>query len=100
MNIPSQRAHDPDDRGGILGNWSGCSQHAGTCHIEHEQPIADSLPGSNQCHNRSNSFDGGALKVDPFDTSVDENGIPKPPEIPWPRFHPVPTRPVFGTSAL
>jgi hypothetical protein len=41
-------------------------------------------------------LDGGPLEVDPFDCSLDVNGNPKQPEIPWPRFQPVPTRPVFG----
>jgi hypothetical protein len=36
--------------------------------------------------------------VDPCDPSLDVNGVPKKPDVPWPRFHPVPTRPVFGAA--
>lgn len=87
LNIPSQRFHDPADHGGLFGHWrSGHSQN--TPH-----------PPSREFHGSSGfCIDGGPLEVDPFDPSLDVNGNPKQPEVPWPRFHPVPTRPVFGIS--
>lgn len=82
--------HDPGDHGGMLGDWktnpTGCSD--GTC--GHPTGRLSDL-----------SLDGGPLDSDPLDPLLDENGNPrkKPDEIPWPRFHPVPTRPVFGALA-
>ena len=43
-------------------------------------------------------IDGGPLEQDPFGPIEGANGAASQPEIPWPRFHPVPTRPVFGVS--
>jgi hypothetical protein len=43
-------------------------------------------------------LDGGPLPCDPFDGSVGPDGRPKPPETPWPRYHPVPTRPMLGPT--
>lgn len=40
--------------------------------------------------------DPGALTVDPFDTTQGEYAATPPEEVPWPRFHPLPTRPIFG----
>jgi hypothetical protein len=34
--------------------------------------------------------------VDPFDTESGEFADAKKDEIPWPRFHPIPTRPIYG----
>ena len=34
----------------------------------------------------------------PSECELDEREPPK--EIPWPMFHPIPTRPVFGSSGL
>ena len=31
-----------------------------------------------------------------YDPSMDEHNQPDTPEAPWPRFHPLPTRPVLG----
>jgi hypothetical protein len=84
MNIPSQRFHDPDDHGGLLGHWR---TGGNACGLHHQ-------PGHG--HGGGPCLDGGPLEVDPFDPNVDADGQPKPPEVPWPRFHPVPTRPVFA----
>ncbi|MFK8111918.1 MAG: hypothetical protein AB8B91_06935 [Rubripirellula sp.] len=89
LNIPSQRFQDAQDHGGVLGHWRNHGHLAtptGTGHNHHHDGEA--------C-----SFDGGPLEVDPFDPSLDASSNPKQPEVPWPRFHPVPTRPVFGGSA-
>ena len=84
LNIPSQRFHDPTDHGGIFGHWD--------------------KPGSGQSHLRppggfhgTACVDGGShCACDPLDPRSEESYEPNPPEVPWPRFHPVPTRPVFG----
>lgn len=94
LNIPSHRFHDPGDHGGLLGHWrhGGPDAHRGTVT---EVSTARGNPG--EFHGSSGiCLDGGPLEVDPFDPTLDVNGNPKQPEIPWPRFHPVPTRPVFG----
>jgi len=92
LNIPSERHHDPDDRGGLFGPWASSHRHHETTTIVHD---AQACSAGTACE-----IDGGPLQVDPFDFSVDAQRRPKPPEIPWPRFHPVPTRPVFGVRNL
>ena len=90
LNVPSQRYHDPEDGGGVFGAWSlsGASQ---PIHNDHHHAPTHGVEDGVMC---------GSLEADPFDTCVGENGKPKPPEVPWPRFHPVPTRPVFGPNPL
>ena len=94
LNIPSQRFHDTDDRGGPLGHLDGPRSLFKFHESDNQAPIE-------HCHQPAAPvcLDGGPLEADPFDSSLDIHGQPKPPEIPWPRFHPVPTRPVFGTTA-
>ncbi|TWU41170.1 hypothetical protein Q31b_26090 [Novipirellula aureliae] len=107
MNIPSERRDDPTDGGGLFGSWD---RKDSMPHRTHPHEMSDrweaggceSVPEVSEPWTDT-SFDsacqesfGGPLEVDPFDTSVDSQGVPKPPEVPWPRFHPIPTRPVFG----
>jgi len=89
LNIPSQRLHDPADHGGLFGHWRNVEDPNAGHHVSHELH-----------HSGGFCIDGGPLEVDPLDPSLDFNGNPKQPEVPWPRFHPVPTRPVFGISDL
>lgn len=106
LNIPSERFGDPGDNGGLFGHW----RSGGRSHLQPHDVGADgsSLPGGH-CDPHAHPvhdgvmhqgvlIDGGPLEVDPFDPSVDVDGNRKQPEIPWPRFHPVPTRPVFGPA--
>ena len=87
LNIPSERFQDPTDHGGLLGSWDS-SGHSHANGIDH---AAASMDSGMQC------IGGGSLDVDPFDTSEGEYAVkPEPPKVPWPRFHPVPTQPVFG----
>ena len=86
IGVPSQRFQDPDDHGGLLGDWRhGKSGHAAG--LEH----ASAVEGCLACDSEP---------LPPME--LDENGIPysesksQAPEVPWPRFHPVPTRPVYG----
>jgi len=75
LNIPSQRFDDPADSGGLLGPW-------------HTDPLVHSLEQAEGC------LDGGPLSNEPL-------LVEQAPEsdVPWPRFHPLPTRPVFGPTA-
>ncbi|GAA5507847.1 hypothetical protein [Novipirellula caenicola] len=123
LNIPSERLADPEDGGGVLGDWkhNRSKRIASKLHHAFSDPVdiestavfsgadefdpacSPAFPGHAQPLDASGfpieqGFDGGALTVDPFDSSVGQDGSIKPPEIPWPRFHPVPTRPVFGGS--
>jgi hypothetical protein len=78
FNVPSVRYDDPTDRGGLLGPQR-------TLAPEEVDQVRNgaSLSG---CH-------GCAADEE---LVVDEEA---PPEVPWPRFHPLPTRPVFSAPA-
>ena len=86
LNIPSRRHLDPSDDGGLFGSWNG----------------GDGTNGSESLHVHSEgcpcegSFDAcvGDCGDCEWGCGIDETV--RPPEIPWPRFHPVPTRPIFG----
>lgn len=93
LNIPSQRLHDPDDKGGVFGPWkrhhgaTGCQTAAG-CQSAAGQACAGD--GSMPC------LDGGPLvDEDPHNQMGQQPGEP---EVPWPRFHPLPTRPLLSGS--
>ncbi|GAA4463808.1 hypothetical protein [Novipirellula rosea] len=127
LNIPSERLADPEDGGGVLGDWkhNRSKRIATKLHHAFSDPVgiestavfagsgafdpdcAPGVPGHAEPLDAAGypidprfpvdqGFDGGALAVDPFDSSVEQDGSIKAPEIPWPRFHPMPTRPVFG----
>ncbi|QDV64329.1 hypothetical protein [Crateriforma conspicua] len=114
LNIPSYRHLDPHDDGGVFGGWNqpkrlgvpidtpvpgdssviasdrsdapmGCGPtgHCGGVH----GPVGG--PGSfeDECFGAPIGMDGGG------DVPVEK------PEVPWPKFHPVPTRPVFGAAS-
>lgn len=79
MNIPSVRYADPSDRGGLLGPQRPANQaelSAGNCETGACDPFIGNCAGAN----------GQAAEEPPV------------PEVPWPRFHPLPTRPVFMPS--
>lgn len=80
-NLPSERYHDPHDRGGLLGGYRGGHSHTAGLHSD-----AEAL---------HHVVGGGAGCCDEEDGPAAEHGSEKPPEIPWPRYHPVPTRRVF-----
>jgi len=78
LSIPSKRFHDPQDHGGLFGDFrkggsSGVPGHP----VQLDGHFCD-------------AFD----EQDEFGTGG--HAHPKAPEIPWPRYHPVPTRPVFS----
>jgi len=91
MNIPSQRHHDPADRGGMFGDFRGGS---GGAHGTRAHGTRSSSGHSAGCGGCAQCGDGD--EDDEWD--ADGRRKEKPPEIPWPRYHPVPTRPVFGPA--
>ncbi|WP_040763941.1 hypothetical protein [Novipirellula maiorica] len=126
LNIPSERLADPEDGGGMLGDWkhNRSKRIATKLHHAFSDPVGiestavfagsdefdphfdpgydQGIPGHSGPLDASGfpieqgCIDGGALEVDSFDSSVQQDGSIKAPEIPWPRFHSIPTRPVFG----
>jgi hypothetical protein len=98
LSIPSERLHDPGDHGGLFGDWNHDVDHnvdqVGACTDGHCEDPSRCLVGM--------PCDGGPLDSDPLDPMLDLDGNPKKNEekVPWPRFHPVPTRPVFGQPLI
>jgi hypothetical protein len=89
LNLPSERIADPSDKGGLFGHWRGTARHHSTTS---NRDFAMRSEGS--CVD-SDCWDGGPLGEDSCETC--EDAEPAAPEVPWPRFLPVPTRPVFGS---
>lgn len=112
LNIPSERTADPADGGGVFGDWrhlraqpSATTPHPLFSAAERDRFLPSHAVGHcddpGHCDGHCGApiaapLDGGPLGIDPFDTTVELDGAPKTPEVPWPRFHPLPTRPVFG----
>lgn len=112
LNIPSERIHDPVDGGGLFGHWrnrlgsQGQAPIAGHSAWEHHsvsgsdwpEGLIESGAAGGGCLDCGGYLDGG-----PDGVCLDcEQAASKrkEPEVPWPRFHPVPTRPVFGPPPL
>jgi len=91
LSIPSQRFHDPADRGGIFGDFRGGGQRQGTSGAGHGRHAASEFCGDADC-----TACGSSLYATEEELHDDERHHEKPPEVPWPRYHPVPTRPVFS----
>jgi hypothetical protein len=91
FNIPSVRFDDPRDRGGILG------PHRQTDPEELE--MMREMAASESC---GPGGIGGGICASQFDEEdIDGGEKPEtPPEVPWPRFHPLPTRPVFSSPTF
>ncbi len=91
LGIPSERFHDPADAGGLLGDWKR-DQVYGPSEVAAELAQQGVVIAT---HDGVFCGDEAALDAPPNGCS---GTIPaRLPEVPWPRFHPVPTRPVFGT---
>ena len=74
LNLPSERYHDPGDLGGLLGPMK---------HARGPMPPSGSVDENDV--------------FDPFACDDDEDADKgKEDPVPWPKYHPVPTRPVFG----
>ena len=89
LSIPSVRYHDPEDRGGLLGPQRPANS-AEVAAVSEEQVFAES-GGESSILPSSCTGCGGDDCAGECEGSESE----KPPEVPWPRFHPLPTRPVF-----
>lgn len=86
LNIPSQRHHDPADSGGILGSWEDPARPG--------RVLKEILMGPPPEAGLDDCDDFHAFGSETFGT--EHAGEPETPEVPWPQYHPVPTRPVFG----
>ncbi|MEM1068997.1 MAG: hypothetical protein AAGI63_08890 [Planctomycetota bacterium] len=108
LNIPSQRMHDPSDQGGLFGHWKNA---------KHRQPeLVESIPGmdplvvqeaaeiAQSVAHGSGGFEcetGVSSDCDwDGDMLAPSSNEPPAEEIPWPKFHPLPTRPVFGPNGV
>ncbi len=111
LNVPSQRHHDPSDAGGILGHWKSGSVglgHRVTAAFNDASDLGDGIYAGDFDASGEACIDGGSLGYDPSfpafgdpafgDPAFGGSNQPAPPEIPWPRYHPLPTRPIFGSA--
>lgn len=113
MNIPSQRLYDVDDGGGILGSWGGKTidghalpagssgdqsvhQIVGDQHVSPRDTLGNHHAGGNAV-GCGDSHGGKIFFDEEFD---DEFAVPDVDPVPWPRFHPIPTRPVFSPAPI
>lgn len=100
LSIPSKRFHDPQDRGGLLGDFRGGGSHSKTGHAHHGVHFMGDSAHSQSCtENGCVDTCRNGSHYDDFDEEAEfESGgrHQKAAEVPWPRYHPVPTRPVFS----
>jgi hypothetical protein len=113
LNIPSQRWHDPEDQGGLFGHHQGGSDHhtggqelllnADSTVMEiTEGPYDETLVSPGFFGEPAFHGSGGCCadcETNCFDPLA-ETEAAAPPDIPWPKFHPVPTRPVYGPHGV
>jgi len=117
LNIPSHRAHDPEDRGGLLGHWKDAkhrqpdwvNKFPGMDPAAVERAAAEATmmqtprmeaPLTESPHDLSQFHGGGCFCSDceagQYDPMASTQASAEESEIPWPKFHPVPTRPIYG----
>ena len=113
LNIPSKRQFDPADRGGVFGPWThggstqpesyGAECNAAGCNAAGCNAAGHNVAGDGFVITGDGSspatmgdgvcLDGGPLGEDPH---FEMDNAPPPESVPWPRFHPVPTRPLLS----
>lgn len=121
LNLPSERYHDPDDLGGLLGPMKQAggpmppSDRVEETYGLDESHRDNGLAWPEFAPNRDGEAVHDQLVGDPFachpfachpfacdvfacDAGEDVGGEKEDP-VPWPKYHPVPTRPVFGGTA-
>ncbi|MEE2938418.1 MAG: hypothetical protein VYA84_20715 [Planctomycetota bacterium] len=113
LNIPSQRWHNPEDPGGLFGHHRGGSDHQtgvqellltkDSTVMEISEGPYEELPVSPGFFGESEFRGSGGCcaecETNCFDPLA-ETEAATPPDIPWPKFHPVPTRPVYGPHGV
>jgi hypothetical protein len=87
LNIPSQRHDDPSDGGGILGSWEDPARPGRVLKEILVGPPPEA--GMDAC----DDFTPVGAEFGNGEYATNE---PPKPEVPWPKYHPIPTRPVFG----
>jgi len=97
LSIPSERYHDPHDRGGLLGDFRRGSLSR-TQHLSGDESFQGGFDNSSDCTSVGCSALHGSRLQDSDLIDDEEFSLHKPKtvEVPWPRYHPVPTRPVFS----
>jgi len=60
--------------------------------------VGPRLPSDRYVHSQDSDEFHKGLSIETQPESCDLEDEEAPPEVPWPRFHPIPTRPVFGVS--
>lgn len=100
LSIPSKRFHDPQDRGGLLGDFRHSGADNLPVHPVHAGHLLGDPEHSTQCtENGCAGLCGSGMSSHDFDEDAEfrvGGHHPKAPDVPWPRYHPVPTRPVFS----
>jgi len=86
LSIPSVRYHDPEDRGGLLGPQRPAHPTEDVT-ASGEQVFVEDIAESSACMGCGDES---------CDDGCEGSESERPPEVPWPRFHPLPTRPVFS----
>ncbi|WP_168566869.1 hypothetical protein [Crateriforma spongiae] len=114
LNIPSERHLDPHDDGGVFGGWNQPKRlgvpidtpvPGDPAVIASEGSIAAAGCGpAGHCGGIGHPVGGpGSFEDDCFGAPIGMHGdgdVPvEQPKVPWPKFHPVPTRPVFGGAS-
>lgn len=99
LSIPSKRFHDPQDNGGLFGDFRRGDSSQVPGQAVDDIHFADDPAHASQCTESCCLGDPrNTISHDEFDDDVDFGSSGhhrKAPEVPWPRYHPVPTRPVF-----
>lgn len=96
LGVPSERFHDPADHGGLFGDFRrGPASKVPSLgqQLVAEGAILTPPVAGLACHDSGPIGDVYPMDLDPLTGTATPA---EPPNVPWPRFHPVPTRPVFG----
>ncbi|MEM6979873.1 MAG: hypothetical protein AAF539_09385 [Planctomycetota bacterium] len=100
LGVPSERYHDPADRGGLFSDFQPSPETMGQPIPSHADALiatgavlTPEMPGCVSCDMPPDTSPY-PLEMD-VTGSKHEEAPPEPPKVPWPKFHPVPTRPIL-----